>query len=116
MLDAPRSPTPPPAVVCGSHRPPVNTAQDIGPDGTIYDISRSALDDYFSYVVAINPNLTTRWIASMRRKFTDGCGTATLPPNGAPGGCRAGSPVGVSPPTGKAGDGRVIDDSTSAPV
>jgi len=43
-------------VICGSQRPPVNTAPAIGPDGTIYDISRAALDDYFSYVVAINPN------------------------------------------------------------
>jgi len=103
-------------VTCGSQRPPVNTAPAIGPDGTIYDISRAAHDDYFSYVVAINPNLTTRWIASMRGKFHDGCGTATLPPSSKPGGCRAGAPVGVSPPTGKAGDGRVIDDSTSAPV
>ena len=52
----------------------------------------------------------------MRDKFTDGCGTATLPPTGMPGGCRAGAPVGASPPTGKAGHGRVLDDSTSAPV
>src|SRR5205807_5021302 len=110
------SPAPPVYVTCGSQRPPVNTAPAIGPDGTIYDVSRAALDDYFGYVVAINPNFTTRWIASMRGKFSDGCGTATLPPNGAPGGCRAGAPTGVSPPTGKAGDGRVLDDSTSAVV
>jgi hypothetical protein len=116
VLNAGGSPAEPLNVTCGSQRPPVNTAPAIGPDGTIYDISRASLDDYFSYVVAINPNLTTKWIASMRGKFNDGCGTATLPPNGAPGGCRAGAPAGVSPPTGKAGDGRVIDDSTSAPV
>jgi len=103
-------------VTCGSQRPPVNTAPAIGPDGTIYDISRASLDDYYSYLVAINPNLTPKWTASMREKFSDGCGTATLPPSGAPGGCRAGSPVGVSPPDGRAGSGRVIDDSTSASV
>ena len=110
------TPAAPDTVTCGSQRPPVNTAPAIGPDGTIYDISRAAHDDYFGYVVAINPNLTTRWLASMREKFTDGCGTATLPPNGAPGGCRVGAPLGVSPPTGKKGDGRVLDDSTSAVV
>jgi hypothetical protein len=52
----------------------------------------------------------------MREKFNDGCGTATLPASGTPGGCRAGSPVGISPPDGRAGSGRVLDDSTSAPV
>jgi len=109
-------PAPPDNVTCGSQRPPVNTAPAIGPDGTIYDVSRAAHDDYFGYLVAINPNLTTRWIASMREKFNDGCGTPTLPPNGTPGGCRSGAPYGVSPPTGRAGDGRILDDSTSAPV
>ena len=116
VLNPDGTPAPPDLVTCGSQRPPVNTAPAIGPDGTIYDISRAAFDDYFGYVVAINPNLTTKWIASMRGKFSDGCGTATLPPNGAPGGCRAGAPLGVSPPTGRAGDGRVLDDSTSAVV
>src|SRR6266851_2394810 len=116
VLNADGSVAAPLNVTCGSQRPPVNTAPAIGPDGTIYDVSRAALDDYFGYVVAINANLTPKWAASMRGKFSDGCGTATLPPNGAPGGCRAGAPLGVSPPTGKAGDGRVLDDSTSAPV
>ena len=116
MLDASGNPAPTPTTACGSQHPPVNTAPAIGPDGTIYDISRAALDDYYGYVVAINANLTTSWIALMRGKFSDGCGTTTLPPNGAPGGCRTGAPTGVSPPTGKAGDGRVLDDSTSAVV
>lgn len=116
VLNPDGTPAPVSNVTCGSQRPPVNTAPAIGPDGTIYDISRASFDDYFGYVVAINPNLTTRWIASMRGKFNDGCGTSTLPPNGAPGGCRAGSPVGVAPPEGKAGSGRVLDDSTSAPT
>jgi hypothetical protein len=116
VLNPDGTPAEPVHVTCGSQRPPVNTAPAIGPDGTIYDISRASLDDYFGYVVAINPNLTTKWIASMREKFFDGCGTTTLPANVAAGGCRAGAPVGVSPPTGRAGDGRVLDDSTSAPV
>ena len=116
VLNPDGTPAPTPTITCGSQRPPVNTAPAIGPDGTIYDISRASLNDYYGYVIAINPNLTPRWVASMREKFSDGCGTATLPPNGAPGGCRAGAPVGVSPPTGKAGDGRVLDDSTSAVV
>jgi len=121
VLNADGSPAPVPQITCGSQRPPVNTAPAIGPDGTIYDVSRAALDDYYGYVVAINPDLTPKWAASMRQKFHDGCGTATLPPNGAlgGGGCRKGlAPAftGVSPPTGQPGDGRVLDDSTSSVV
>jgi hypothetical protein len=105
-----------PTIPCGSQRPPVNTAPAIAPDGTIYDISRASLNDYYGFLIAINPNLTPRWAASMRGKFNDGCGTPTLPPNGQPGGCRAGSLTGVSPPDNLPGSGRVLDDSTSAPV
>lgn len=116
VLAANGSPAPTPTIACGSQRPPVNTAPAIGPDGTIYDISRASLDDYYGYLVAINPNLTPRWISSMRNRFSDGCGSPFLPPNGAPGGCRAGSPTGVSPPDGQPGSGRVLDDSTAAPL
>ncbi len=110
------TPAPPINVTCGSQRPPVNTAPAIGPDGTIYDVSRASLDDYYGYLIAINPNLTPKWVSSMRNRFHDGCGTQFLPPNGAPGGCRAGAPTGISPPDGLPGSGRVLDDSTSAPV
>lgn len=105
-----------PAIACGSQRPPVNTAPAIAADGTIYDISRASLNDYYGYLVAISPDLTAKWAASMRGKFNDGCGTPTLPPSGQPGGCRAGANVGVSPPDNLPGSGRVLDDSTSAPV
>ncbi|MGZ6142324.1 MAG: hypothetical protein ACXWLM_03245, partial [Myxococcales bacterium] len=116
VLDASGRPAPVPTVACGSQRPPVNTAPAIGPDGTIYDISRASLDDYYGYLIAVNPNLTPRWASSMRNRMHDGCGTPFLPANGAPGGCRAGSPTGVSPPDGQPGSGRVLDDSTAAPL
>lgn len=116
VLNADGTLAPVPTVACGSQRPPVNTAPAIGADGTIYDISRASNDDYYGYVIAINKNLTPKWTASMRGRFNDGCGTQFLPPNGAPGGCRAGAPFGVSPPDGMPGSGRVLDDSTSAPV
>src|SRR6266568_3631035 len=61
VLDANGNPAPTPTLTCGSQRPPVNTAPAIGPDGTIYDISRASFDDYYGYVVAINPNLTPKW-------------------------------------------------------
>ncbi|HEY6912297.1 MAG TPA: hypothetical protein VI356_23155 [Myxococcales bacterium] len=116
VLDANGNPAPVPTITCGSQRPALNTAPAIAPDGTIYDVSRASLNDYWGYLVAINPNLTPRWVASMRGKFNDGCGTSTLPPNGQPGGCRAGSPTGVSPPDGMPGSGRVLDDNTAAPL
>ncbi len=116
VLNADGTVAPTPTVACGSQRPPVNTAPAIGPDGTIYDISRASLDDYYGYVIAVNKDLTPKWASSMRNRFHDGCGTPFLPPSGAPGGCRAGSPVGISPPDGQPGTGRVLDDSTSAPV
>jgi hypothetical protein len=116
VLLANGQPAPTPTIACGSQRPPVNTAPAIAGDGTIYTISRASFNDYYGYLVAINKDLTPKWISSMRNRFHDGCGTPFLPPNGTPGGCRAGTPFGVSPPDGLPGSGRVLDDSTSAPV
>src|SRR5712691_4035027 len=116
LLPWPTSPTAvAPTITCGSQRPPVNTAPAIGPDGTIYDISRASLNDHWGYVIAINRDLTPKWVASMREKFLDGC-NVLLPPNGQPGGCRAGAATGVDPSENLAGSGRVLDDSTSAVV
>ena len=83
----------------------MNTAPAIGADGTIYDISRAALNDHWGYLVAINPDLTPKWVASMREKFMDGC-NVELPPNGTPDGCRAGAATGVDPSENLAGSGR----------
>src|SRR5262249_31980104 len=116
VLRANGLPVPPPTIVCGSQRPPVNTAPAIAPDGTVYDISRAAFDDYYGYLIAIDKDLKPKWISSMRNRFHDGCGTPFLPSTGTPGGCRAGALVGVSPSDGMPGSGRILDDSTSAPV
>ena len=116
VLGADGTPAPPISLTCGSQRPPVNTAPAIGADGTIYNISRASFDDYYGYLIAINKDLTPKWASSMRNRFHDGCGTPFLPATGAVGGCRAGTPFGVSPPDGLPGSGRVLDDSTSAPV
>jgi hypothetical protein len=48
----------------------------------------------------------------------DGCGVpvsqgGSLPPNGAPGGCRAGANIGVDPATNRPGGGRIVDDQSS---
>src|SRR5207302_977777 len=91
-------------------------APAIAPDGAIYTISRAHRNDRYAYLVAVNPDLSPRWSASLRDRFHDGCGTTTLPPNGQPGGCRAGANLGVDPATNQLPAGRVLDDASSSPV
>ena len=100
---------------CGSQRPGINLIPAIAPDGTIYTASRAHFNSRYSYLIAVNPNLTPRWAASLRGILSDGCGVL-LPPNGAPGGCRTGSPLGVDPATNEAPAGQVIDQASSSPV
>src|SRR5262252_7002167 len=111
----------PPTINCGSQRPGINVAPAVAPDGTIYTISRTHFATRYGFLVAINPNLTLKWAASLRGHLNDGCGVPVsqggqLPPDGAPGGCRVGAHLGVDPGTNEPGPGRVFDDSTSSPV
>ena len=111
-------PTPtavPPSVPCGSQRPGINVAPAVAPDGTIYIMSRGHLNDYWSYLVAVNPDLTPKWATSLRNRFLDGC-NVFLPPNGTDGGCPVGTETGVDPWENQPGSGRVIDNSTASPV
>ena len=103
-----------PTTKCGSQRPAVNEAVAVAPNGTIYTISQAHLTSRTGYLVAVNPNLTPKWRASLRDRFTDGCGV--LLPIGAPGGCRVGANTGVDPAENRPGAGRVLDDSTSSVV
>jgi hypothetical protein len=111
----------PGSVTCGSQRPGVNASPAVAPDGTIYLISRAHLISRWGYLVAVNNNLTSKWVSSLRERFTDGCGVSvatggSLPANGQPGGCRSGANLGVDPATNGPGGGRVLDDSSSTPV
>jgi len=116
-LPWPPSPDAVPATprICGVQRVPVNSAPAIAPDGTIYIVTTAHLWIFEGYLVAANPDLTPKWNASLADRFTDGC-NVTLPPNGAPGGCREGAHTGVDPWQNRKGSGIVIDDSTSVPV
>lgn len=110
-----------PTVQCGTQRPGVNIAPAVAPDGTIYTASRAHLLSRETYLVAVNSNLTQKWIRSLRDRFNDGCGVprsagGQLPPNGAPGGCRAGALYGVDPATNRPGGGRILDDGSASPV
>ena len=104
-------------VPCLSQRPGVNIAPAVAPDGTIYSVTvaHNPFASRFSYIVAVHPDLTLKWSASLRGRLHDGCGVV-LPPNGKLGGCREGSTRGVDPATNEPPAGRVIDQSTSSPT
>ncbi len=113
-------PWPPPGVIapsgpCGSQRVGLNLAPAIAPDGTIYTVSRAHLRSRYSYLLAVNPDLSPKWQASLRGHLDDGCGV--LLPIGGPIGCRAGTPAnGIDPATGESPAGRVIDQTSSSPT
>lgn len=117
-LPWPPSPTAAPSEApCGSQRPGVNVAPAVDRDGTIYTVSRGhrPAGSRYGYLIALNPDLTLKWAASLRGHLRDGCGVSL--PIGAPGGCRAGTPpTGVDPATNEAPAGQVSDLSTSSPV
>jgi hypothetical protein len=124
IINGPWPPSPTavaPTVQCGTQRPGLNIAPAVAPDGTIYVATRAHLLSRETWLLAINPNLTQKWIRSLRERFNDGCGVphsagGQLPPNGAPGGCRAGALLGVDPATNRPGGGRILDDSSATPV
>ena len=122
QLPWPPSPTAVPrSAPCGTQRVALNVAPAVSPDGTIYSITRSHFNGRYGFLIAIAPDLSKKWAASLRERFYDGCGTPVseggwLPPNGAPGGCRIGAPPGVDPATNRPGDGVVSDSASSSPV
>ncbi|HXO20618.1 MAG TPA: hypothetical protein VOA87_11925 [Thermoanaerobaculia bacterium] len=104
-----------PTVQCGTQRVAINMAPAVAPDGTVYIASVAHLTSRTAYLVAVNPNLTPKWHASLRERFHDGCNVQE-PPNGTPGGCSVGAHTGVDPAENKPGSGRIIEDATSSPV
>jgi outer membrane protein assembly factor BamB len=104
-----------PRVQCGSQRAAVNMAPAVAPDGTVYTVSVAHLTSRTAYLVAVKPDLSLRWKASLRDRMHDGC-NVLIPPTGTPGGCRAGARDGVDPAENRPGAGQVIEDSTASPV
>jgi hypothetical protein len=117
-LPWPNYTTTPPQGPCGSQRVGLNVAPVIAPDGTIYSVSRAHLRSRYSYLVAVNADLTPRWSASLRGHLNDGCRVLLPNDNGGPMGigCRTGAPVGVDPATNERPAGRVVDQSSSSPT
>jgi outer membrane protein assembly factor BamB len=115
-LPWPPSPTAvPPSSRCGSQRPGLNAIPAVAPDGTIYTVSTAHLNNRYSYLVAVKPDLTPLWAASLRDILNDGC-DVSIPPSGTPGGCREGATRGVDPATNERPAGRISDLSTASPV
>ena len=111
----------PPMYACGQQRPGLNIAPAIASDGTIYTGSRAANNSRYAYLVAVNPDLTLQWAASLRdRGINDGCGV--LIPNATPanpvqkGKCSFDAPTGVDPATNQQPAGRIIDSGTASPT
>jgi hypothetical protein len=104
-----------PTSPCGSQRPALNVVPAIAPDGTVYTVSRAHFNSRYAYLVALRPDSTPLWSASLRGFLDDGC-DVLLPPSGTPGGCRAGSTRGVDPATNNRPAARVWDITTSSPV
>ncbi|MGZ4586892.1 MAG: hypothetical protein ACXVX9_03705 [Mycobacteriaceae bacterium] len=108
---------PAPTYRCGPQRPNLNIAPAIAPDGTIYVVSRAHINSNYSYLVAVNRDLTPKWDVSLRGLVHDGCGV-TVPEDGDvnPADCTPGAPIGIDPQTGEAPALAAIDTSSSSPV
>lgn len=110
----------PQTTACGSQRAALNIAPAVAPDGTIYTISKNHFVTRYNYLIAVNPNLTGKWAASLRNRLNDGCGVSFPIGNpggaGANGGCSSGATFGVDPATNEPPPGRVLDDSSSTPT
>jgi hypothetical protein len=110
----------PPSQLCGSQRPGINVAPAVGPDGTVYTVSVAHFDDLVAYLVAVNPDLTPKWAASLQDRLTDGCGVLLpIAPKGVndlANSCRYGTAVGVDPTTNARGSGAVYDQASSTPT
>jgi len=90
----------------------------IAPDGTIYTVSRAHFDQLVGYVVAVNPDLTPKWAASLEHRLHDGCGVLVpiASDTNTPNTCRPGTTVGVDPTTNDFGSGTVTDLGSSSPT
>lgn len=105
----------PPTAPCGPQRPAINAVPAVAPDGTIYTVSRAHNNGSYGYLVAVRPDLSPAWKASLRGLVADGCGVL-LPKDDVLNHCRSSAPDGVDPGTNDLPAGNVSDQGTSSPV
>src|SRR5262249_17865202 len=113
-VDAQGNVIPPFEFGCGVQRASVTLIPAVGDDGTIVSVSTADFNPYYSYVVALRPDLTLKWAASLRDRLHDGCGV--LVPYVGRRGCRPGTAVGLDPNTNQLPAIQAVDISSSTPV
>jgi outer membrane protein assembly factor BamB len=97
----------------------MNAAPAIGPDGTLYLVSRAHGSTRAAFILAVKNDLTPKWATSLAKILNDGCGVNGPPIDGDDthkNDCRVGARMGVDPATNEPPSARVIDDSSSSPV
>jgi outer membrane protein assembly factor BamB len=111
------SPTLPPQFPCLSQRAATNVTPAIGPDGTIFTVTRphSLRAEGYVYLVALRPDLSLKWATSLRGHLNDGCGVLTPYGDGTRD-CRPGSTPGVDLATNLPPAGWAPDLSSSSPT
>jgi len=106
----------PPQRPCGTQRPGANLTPAIGRDGTIYTGSHAFTPGY-SYIIAVEPDLSPKWATSLRGIVNDGCGVHRPGnPEGDVVCSNTFSAVGVDPTTNLPPALEVDDFSSSSPV
>jgi outer membrane protein assembly factor BamB len=116
----------PPSAPCLSQRPAVNVTPAIGPDGTIFTVSTAHGNSRYGYLIAVHPDLTLKWTASLRDRLDDGC-AVLIPADGeedtSDAGssprlrhCRRGAREGVDPLTNDKPAAVLTSNSSSSPV
>jgi hypothetical protein len=114
------------SVPCGSLRPGINIAPAVGTDGTLFTIAFPNNAHNAGALLAINPDLTPKWSATLQEIFDDGCGVLIPADADASGGlpdggiaynhCLVGAKHGVDPDTGQMPSNQISDESSSSPV
>jgi len=97
----------------------MSVAPAVAPDGTIYVVSRAHFNQWQAYLIAVNPDLTHKWQASLVNLLNDGCGflvPVSGPANTDVNSCRNGATPGVDPTTNSKGSAGVQDASSSSPT
>jgi len=108
----------PPQFACGDQRPGINIIPAISEDGTIFTASTADFNSSYSYVIALNRDLSLKWATSLRGLVHDGCGVDRGPdwPEGNVVCSETFSAIGVDPATNMPPAMSVDDSSSSSPV
>jgi outer membrane protein assembly factor BamB len=115
VLEPNGTPALPPRLQCGVQRPTANMTPAVGLDGTVFTYAKANFSARYSYVLALNNDLTFKWAASLRDVLDDGCGVL-VPIDGSLDACRLGAPIGIEPSTGMRPAGYMSDKTSSTPV